>query len=104
MARFLSVLYWKSWRSGLFPKSLKKAFIVGIFKSGEKFLSKNYLPISLTSYFIKVLERVVRVDIIEFMNRNNLWDPCQHGSRSGRSTLSQIISHQEEIIKALEEG
>ena len=28
----------------------------------------------------------------------------QHGSRAARSTLSQLIAHQDEIVKAMEEG
>ena len=31
-------------------------------------------------------------------------DQKQHGSRSGRSTLSQLLQHQDEIINALENG
>ena len=31
-------------------------------------------------------------------------DPKQHGSRSGRSTLSQLLQHQDETIDSLEDG
>jgi hypothetical protein len=31
-------------------------------------------------------------------------DYWQHGSRSGRSTLSQLLQHQDEILQALEDG
>ena len=31
-------------------------------------------------------------------------DDNQHGSRAGRSTLSQLLEHQDEILKELEEG
>ena len=31
-------------------------------------------------------------------------DDSQHGSRAGRSTLSQLLEHQDEILKELEEG
>ena len=44
------------------------------------------------------------MDIVEYLDKNGLWDPRQHGSRAGRSTLSQLIAHQDEIVKAMEEG
>ena len=31
-------------------------------------------------------------------------DPNQHGSRAGRSTLSQLLEQQDEILCMLEEG
>ena len=65
---------------------------------------ENYRPISLTSHISKALERIVRMDIVEYLDKNGLWDPRQHGSRAGRSTLSQLIAHQDEIVKATEES
>ena len=44
------------------------------------------------------------MDIVEYLDKNGLWDPRQQGSRAGRSTLSQLIAHQDEIVKAMEEG
>ena len=70
MARFLATLYWKSWKARKFPKALKKAFTVEIHKGGEKHLAKNHRPISLTSYISKALERKVRMDIVEYLDKN----------------------------------
>ena len=67
-------------------------------------LPKNYRPISLTCHWSKVLEKVMRIDIIEYLNDNDLWDVRQHGSRAGRSTLSQLLAHQDAIINAMENG
>ena len=53
MSKFLAILYWKSWGAGNFPKALKKAFIIGIHKRGEKYMAKNYWPISLFSIYSK---------------------------------------------------
>ena len=87
-----------------FLKKLKYAFIIGIHKGREKMLPKNYRPISLTCHWSKVLEKVMRKDIIEYLNDNDLWDVRQHGSRAGRSTLSQLLAHQDAIINAMENG
>ena len=36
------------------------------------------------------------------MDENKLFDPNQHGSRTGRSTVSQMIEHPDEILNGLE--
>ena len=61
-------------------------------------------PVSLTSHLVKTMERLVRKALVSHLERNKLMDDTQHGSRSGRSTLSQLLEHQDEILKELEEG
>jgi hypothetical protein len=41
---------------------------------------------------------------VNFLEVNKKMDKNQHGSRSGRSTLSQLLEQQDEVLKALEEG
>ena len=47
---------------------------------------------------------MVRKDIIKYMDKNGLWDDRQHGSRKGRSTVSQLLIHQDKILQAMEQG
>ena len=42
--------------------------------------------------------------MVNYLEVNNLMDPDQHGSRQKRSCLSQLLEHQDEILKVLEEG
>ena len=37
-----------------------------------------------------------------FLEAQNRFDPNQHGSRYGRSTLSQLLEHHYEIVQILE--
>ena len=53
---------------------------------------------------IKTFERVIRRSLVAFLETNNKIDPNQHGSRTGRSTLSQLLMQQDAVLKALEEG
>ena len=48
--------------------------------------------------------RVVRVSLVSYLEYHDMMDSRQHGSRVGRSTLSQLLEHQDEVIKALEKG
>ena len=42
--------------------------------------------------------------MVNYLELNKKMDPNQHGSRAGRSTLSQLLEQQDEILKALENG
>ena len=50
------------------------------------------------------MERVIRKGLVSYLERNKLMDETQHGSRAGRSTLSQLLEHQDAILKELEQG
>ena len=50
------------------------------------------------------MERVLRKALVGYLELYNKLDPQQHGSRAGRSTLSWLLQHQDEILAALEEG
>lgn len=50
------------------------------------------------------MEKVVKEALVDFLETKNLFNPNQHGFRSGRSTISQLIEHQEQILTRLEHG
>ena len=103
LARFLARILFKSVNKGNFPSILKETFIMGIQKGGDKTEAVNYRPIALTSHISKILERVIRRDIVDFLTAHELWDSRQHGSRQGHSTVSQLLEHHDYILKSLEE-
>ena len=90
--------------SGDIPGILKLAFVTPIHTGDSRSDPANFRPVSLTSHLIKTLERVVRKELVSYLERNELMDVNQHGSRAGKSTLSQLLEHQDEILAALENG
>ena len=46
----------------------------------------------------------MRKQIVSFMEEHNLFNSGQHGFRSGRSCLSQLIDHFDTITRFLEQG
>ena len=42
--------------------------------------------------------------MVDYMELFGLFDPIQHGSRSGRSTVSQMLSHYDQILEGLSDG
>ena len=58
----------------------------------------NYRPISLTSHVIKIFERVIRKNLVQYLEDNNLLSNKQHGFRKGRSCLTQLLKHFDKIL------
>ena len=98
-------LLWKnSFNSGLIPGPLKTQYVTPVFKKGDQTDAANYRPISITSHIIKVFERVIRKQLVSYMENNNLLSNKQHGFRKKRSCLTQLIDHVDHILKALNSG
>ena len=66
--------------------------IVPIYKGGNNSAACNYRPVSLTSNIMKIFERVIRKQLLDYMTENDLLNHTQHGFRHGRSCLSALLS------------
>ena len=96
------------WRKSLDESSVpsfeKHANISPIHKGGSKDNAKNYRPIALTSHLIKIFEKVIRKYIVDYIEEHCLFNANQHGFRSKRSCLSQLLAHYDLITSLLENG
>jgi hypothetical protein len=79
-------------QTGDLPRVWLDAHIVPIHKKGSKNLPSNYRPVSLTSVICKTMERVIKVEVMKFLNDNKLLSEKQHGFRSKKSTSTQLLS------------
>ena len=101
----LYILWRHSLDNGDIALLLRKAIVCPIQKPNtQRSHPKSYRPVSLTSHIIKTFERVMRTNIVNFLQENQLLPKNQHGFIAGRSTLSQLLNHVEEIIRAWEDG
>ena len=104
----LSTPIYHLWRSsldsGVIPTELLLVLICPVHKGGTRSAPKNYRPVALTSHLIKVFERVVRHALVNHIERHGLLPDGQHGSRAMRSTLTQLLSHWDNILEGLEQG
>ena len=98
----LQHLWSMSMETSTIPGKYLAQSIIPIYKKGDRSLPSNYRPVSLTSHIIKVFERVVRQNIIDHLEDNNLLISQQHGFRQKRNCLTQLIHHVEDILQALE--
>ena len=98
-------LLWKiSMEQGYIPQILKAGLITPIHKSGPCTMEQNYRPISLTSHITKIFERIIVKKINQYLESNGLFNEGQHGFRSGRSCLSQLLAHHNDVIEGLVDG
>ena len=100
----LYLIFKHSLEVGELPCEWKTANVSPIFKKGKKSDPLNYRPISLTSVPCKVMEKVIRDEIMEHLEQNNLLSKHQHGFRSNRSCLTQLLEYFSEIHKSLDDS
>ena len=99
------LLIWQaSISSGHVPKIFKKQIITPVHKKSSKAEPANYRPIALTSHVIKIFERIIRKQLVDHLERNNLICSNQHGFRKHRSCLTQLLSHIDLILQNLQNG
>ena len=79
-----------SLQSSKFPEEWKIDETPAIFKNGNRRSLMDYRPVSLTSIVWKLLESLVREEIISHMRSNKRFSPYQYGFINKRSTTLQL--------------
>ena len=89
IAPVLSFIISKSLLNYIFPKSLKVASRIPVYKNGLELDVNNYRPISILPIFSKVIERVIQ--LYNFLERFNKLHRSQYGFRKEKSTSHAIM-------------
>ena len=89
---------------GVFPKELKLAKVIPLFKSGDPMLFSNYRPVSILPLFSKILERLMYTRLLSFVNKHKLLYSYQFGFRKKHSPELALICLVDKISDALEKG
>lgn len=100
----LTTIFNRSLQERTVPSSWKIGKISAIHKKGPRNICGNYRPISLTSIVSKIMESIIRDEIMDYLSRNNLISDKQYGFLPGRSTTSQLLKIVDEWTKALDDG
>ena len=89
---------------GVFPAELRFAVVTPIYKAKDPMFLNNYRPISLSSVFSKILERLRYNRLLKFINKQDFFNPFQFGFRNKHSTFMALIILLENLVKALDSG
>ena len=100
----LTYLYNLCLVSGTCPLAWKKAIIKPLYKSGTKTQFKNYRPISNTSIFSRIMEKLIVKRIQNYFESNLLWHPSQHGFCKKRSCNTQLLEVITDFHRMADEG
>ena len=102
IAPYLTIIMNQIFTTNIFPKKLKIAKVVPIFKKDDATLFSNYRPISLLPCISKVFERIIHDQIYNFFETNNLLYTNQYGYRKGHSTEHAALTLVEKIINNID--
>jgi len=91
IAQPLSQMFNSFMSVGKLPSEWKTAHVTPFYKKGQSSDPANYRPISQTSIFCKLLERVVVADVTAYLLRKGLINKHQHGFVNGRSTTTNLL-------------
>ena len=100
----LRIIFTRTLTSGVIPSDWKNANVTAIFKKGSKKKPENYRPVSLTSHICKCFERIIKDEIVNHLESKLLIADSQHGFRTNRSCLTNLLESSECITKLLDEG
>ena len=104
LAAPLTTLFNRSLLIGLFPSVLKKAVVVPIFKSGDNTLMNNYRPIALLPVLSKILEKLVKRRMLDFLQKYNFFDDKQYGFLPKNNTENALFDLIGAVTDGLERG
>jgi len=88
----------------MLPDDWRTAHVVPIFKKGSRTDKANYRPVSLTSIPCKIMESMIKEQMLAYLDTNSVVTDAQHGFVSSRSCLTNLLEALENWTKALDEG
>jgi Reverse transcriptase (RNA-dependent DNA polymerase)/Endonuclease-reverse transcriptase len=87
----VSIIFNTSYSSSSMPSDWKYSVVTPLYKKGDPSIVNNYRPISLTSTLAKIMESLIKENILEHVSKHNLLNDSQHGFLPQHSTTSQLL-------------
>ena len=76
---------------GQIPDAWRKAVVTPVYKKGSSCDPANYRPISQTSIFCKLMERVIAAELSDYLLSRGVITSHQHGFIAKRSTTTNLL-------------
>ena len=100
----LSYLCNRSLTEGIFPREMKIANVLPLYKSGDPMLFNNYRPVSLLCILSKVFEKVMYSWLLNFLYHYKVLISNQFGFRKSHYSYMALMVTINELRIALENG
>jgi len=98
------MIFTSSFELGEVPEDWRTAVIPIYKKKGLRSDPINYRPVSLTSVPCKIMESLIRDNLLEFTESNNILTKYPHGFMQHCSCLTNLIEALEVWTEALDNG
>ena len=100
----LTLIINQSITSGVFPSKMKLAKVIPIFKKGDIYKLDNYRPISLLPSTSKVIEKIMHLQIYDYLINKKILYKSQYGFRPHHSTELAALELVDRLIKQMDEN
>lgn len=87
----LSYIFNQSLMYSEIPQRWKHCFVTPILKKEPASNPENYRPVSITSVFCRLFEKVLKEHMLIHIHANGIFPPNQHGFSSGRSVQTNLL-------------
>ena len=104
IAPLLMLIYQASLDQGTVPVDWKHAWVIPVYKKGDRGSPSNYRSISLTSISCKTLEHIIHSNFMDHLENLNMLTDYQHGFCKRRSCETQLIQTVDDLAKSLHDG
>lgn len=104
VSRPLSHIFTRSFECSEVPDMWKLSKVIPLHKKDGTHTVKNYRPISQLCSSDKVMESIVRQELVDHFHRHNILDSAQHGFLSKRSTVTQLLLCVNDWTKIVDNG
>ena len=91
-----------SMQNSCFPDLWKLSNIRPVPKVKNPCTCKDYRPVSILCLLSKVLEKLVHVQVTDFINANSILPPLQSGFRKGHNTTTALLKVTDDIRRAID--
>ena len=104
LSKPISLIANLSFSTGIFPANLKTANVIPIFKKDDHTSWNNYLPFSLLSNIVKIIEKLIHSCSMRFLNANDVLYERQFGFRGNYSTTRALSAITEKVRQGCDSG
>lgn len=94
----------KSIQTGVFPEIWKEAIVKPLPKTTCPKELKDLRPISILPFLSKIIEKIVCIQLSEYLHTNNILPHKQSGFRKGRSTATALLDVVDDILTGQDLG
>ena len=100
----LCIIFRQSLDSSIVPQDWRLANVTPLFKKGSKSCCGNYRPVSLTSCIGKLMEKLLRDKIFQYIVQHRLINNSQHGFVNKWSCLTNLLHFFEIVTEYVDNG